>query len=89
MCLMFNIRLYFSHDTEEVASPQFLDILLAEALGTELAGKVDDFRSVSATDDTTIAIKVGTYAYMVDTCHADHVHDVAYGILNGGPTFFA
>ena len=83
------IRLYFAHDAEEVLSPEFLYLLFGEPLGTEPSGEVDDLRGIGAAYDASVAVEVGAYAYMVDTCNFYHVADVAHGIIYGGSTLLA
>ena len=83
------IGLHLAHHTQEVASPQLLHLLTTKPFGTEATGEIDHFRSIGTTNDTTIAIKVGTYTYVVDTSHIDHIHDMAHGIINSGATLLA
>ena len=81
--------MYYSHDAEEVGSPELFDILFGEPFGAESPGEVDDLRSIGAAYDASVAVKVGADAYMVDTGHLNHVLDVAHGIVDGGSTLLA
>ena len=81
--------MYCSHDAKEIAAPELFYVLFAESFGSEFAGKVDDLRSVGTSNDAAIAVKVGTYAYMVDASYADHVYDVAHGIFHSSAALFA
>ena len=61
-----------THDTQEVASPDFLDVLFRVTPGKELTCEVDHLRGISHATHATITVEVGSYAYMVDsmTCMA-------------------
>ena len=76
--------LYEVHHTQEVASPELLDVVWAEAFCTEPTGEVDDLGCIGTTDDASVTVKVGAYAHMVDACHVYHVCDVAHGVVDGG-----
>ena len=76
------LMLYISHHTEEVATPNELDVLFAVAFHEEATSEVDEFGSRGATRDATISIEVGADAYVLNTHHIHHVVEVLYGIEN-------
>jgi len=78
------LMLYISHHTEEVATPNELDVLFAVALREETTGEVDELGSGRATRDASIAIEVGADAYVLNAHHIHHVVEVLDGIKNRG-----
>ena len=76
------LMLYISHHTEEVATPNELDVLFAVALHEETTGDVDELGSGRATRDATISIEVGADAYVLNAHHIHHVVEVLDGIEN-------
>lgn len=78
------LMLYISHHTEEVATPNELDVFFAVALHEEATGEVDELGSGRATRDATISIEVGADAYVLNAHHIHHVVEVLDGIENRG-----
>lgn len=78
------LMLYISHHTEEVATPNELDVLFAVALHEEATGEVDELGSGGATRDATISIEVGANAYVLNAHHIHHVVEVLDSIEDRG-----
>ncbi|MBQ4168498.1 MAG: hypothetical protein II599_01520, partial [Bacteroidales bacterium] len=68
--------LRLGHHTEEVATPDLLDILVAVTLTEQLAGEMNEFGTVCQARDSPIAIEVGTQSHMVDAHHLDGMLEV-------------
>ena len=77
------LMLYISHHTEEVATPNELDVFFAVALHEEATGEVDELGSGSATRDASVAIEVDANAYVLNAHHIHHVVEVLDGIEDG------
>ena len=58
--------LYLSHHAQEVATPDFLDVLFAIATGQQLTGEVDQFGGVGESTHATVTVEVGAESHMVD-----------------------
>lgn len=81
---MCGSRLHLRHDAEEISSPQFFEVVIAEAFGLQTTREVDEFGSRCQTWHSAIAIKVSADADVVHTCHLNHMEHMCHSVVDGG-----
>ena len=65
----------FVHDPQQVAAPEFFDLLFGVAAADEFQSDVEGFAGVVPADDSAAAVEVGRDADVVDA-------DELYGIVD-------
>ena len=76
---LFHHVLHLFHDTQEVTSPDFPDVLFAVTAGEQLAGELQQFGRVAQTADATVA--VGAVVIARDDVPEQDVYNFVSGIF--------
>ena len=63
---IFRDPLDFVHDAQQIATPEFFDLLFGVAAADELQSYVEGFAGVVPTDDSATTVEVGGDADVVD-----------------------
>lgn len=81
--------MYLGHDAEPIATPNLLNVTLAIFAAKQMKSEIDHFAAVGKSDNTSVAIEIGTQSHVFYSHNADGVFQMVNGIEDGCLTVFA